>query len=72
MIYWPGVLVFVAAGLGLAALVARALQAGALTSAAIVAAFLVLYLWQAGNFFRRNRPGTYQPDALPADVMPRT
>jgi hypothetical protein len=72
LIYWPGVLVFVAAGLGLAALVARALQAGALTSAAIVAAFLVLYLWQAGNFFRRNRPGTYQPDALPADVMPRT
>jgi hypothetical protein len=71
LIYWPGVLIFAAAGLGLAALVARALQAGALTSAAIVAAFLVLYLWQAGNFFRRNRPGTYRPDALPADVMPR-
>jgi hypothetical protein len=42
-----------------------------MTSAAIVAAFLAFYLWQAGNFFRRNRPGTYRPDALPADVMPR-
>jgi hypothetical protein len=49
----------------------RVLQAGAIVSAAIVGAFLALYLWQAGNFFRRNRPGTYRPDALPADVMPR-
>jgi hypothetical protein len=71
LIYWPGVIIFVGAGFGLAALIARALQAGAMTSAAIVAAFLALYLWQAGNFFRRNRPGTYRPEALPADIMPR-
>jgi hypothetical protein len=70
LVFWPGVIVFVAAAFGLAALIARALQAGATTSAAIVGAFLLLYLWQAGNFFRRNRPGTYRPDALPADVMP--
>jgi hypothetical protein len=69
--YWLGVLVFSGAAVGLAALIVRALQAGATTSAAIVGAFLVFYLWQAGNFFRRNRPGTYRPDALPADVMPR-
>ncbi len=71
LIYWVGVLVFVGAAVGLAALIVRALQADATTSAAIVGAFLVFYLWQAGNFFRRNRPGTYRPDALPADVMPR-
>ena len=71
LIYWLGILVFAGAGIGLAALIVRALQAGATTSAAIVGAFLVFYLWQAGNFFRRNRPGTYRPDALPADVMPR-
>ena len=70
LVFWPGVIVFVAAAFGLAALIARALQAGATTGAAIVSAFLLLYLWQAGNFFRRNRPGTYRPDALPADVMP--
>ena len=71
LIYWLGILVFAGAGIGLVALVVRALQAGATTSAAIVGTFLVFYLWQAGNFFRRNRPGTYRPDALPADVMPR-
>jgi hypothetical protein len=71
LIYWLGIAVFVAAGIGLAALIVRALQVGATTSAAIVAAFLALYLWQAGNFFRRNRPGTYRPEALPADIMPR-
>jgi hypothetical protein len=70
-IYWPGIVIFVGAAFGLAALIARALQAGAIASAAIVAAFLVLFLWQAGNFFRRNRPGTYRPEALPADIMPR-
>jgi len=71
LIYWLGVVVFAGAAIGLAALIVRALQAGATAGAAIVAAFLVFYLWQAGNFFRRNRPGTYRPDALPADVMPR-
>jgi hypothetical protein len=71
LIYWLGILVFAGAGIGLAALTLRALQAGATTSAAIVGAFFAFYLWQAGNFFRRNRPGTYRPDALPADVMPR-
>jgi len=70
-IYWPGVVIFAGAGIGLAALVVRALQAGAMTSAAIVAAFLAFYLWQAGNFFRRNRPGTYRPEALPAEIVPR-
>lgn len=70
-IYWPGVVLFVGAGFGLAALIARALQAGAMTSAAIVAAFLAFYLWQAGNFFGRNRPGTYRPETLPAEIMPR-
>ena len=71
LVYWLGIIVFVGAALGLAALIARALQAGATTSAAIVGAFLALYLWQAGNFFRRNRPDAYRPDALPVDVMPR-
>ena len=71
LIYWLGILVFAGAAIGLAALIVRALQAGATASAAIVGAFFVFFLWQAGNFFRRNRPGTYRPDALPAEIMPR-
>jgi hypothetical protein len=70
-VYWPGLIVFVAAALGLAALIAHGLQAGAARGAALVGGFLVLLLWQFGNFFRRNRPRLYHPDRLPADVMPR-
>ena len=33
--------------------------------------FLALFAWQLGTFFRRNRPGTYGPDALPPEVLPR-
>ena len=69
--YWPGLIAFTGLSLGLAALIVRALQQGAMGGAAFVAAFLLLFLWQGGNFFRRNRPGSYSPEALPADLMPR-
>ena len=49
----------------------RALQAQAFAAAALVAFFLASFLWQGGNFFRRNRPGHYRPQALPAEVMPK-
>jgi hypothetical protein len=71
LLYWPGLLVFVAVALGFAVLIARALQAGAMSGAAFVGGFLVLFLWQSGNFFRRNRPGLYRPEALPAELMPK-
>lgn len=70
LVYWPSVVVFVALALGLAGLIARALQIGATGGAAFVGAFLALYLWQVGNFLRRNRPGEYRPGALPKEVMP--
>jgi hypothetical protein len=70
-IYWPGVTVFVVASLGLAGLIVRALMTEAWSGAAFVAAFLALFLWQAGNIFRRNRPGTFSPDAVPAQVLPK-
>ena len=71
MRYWSGIVVFVAVSLGLAALVARALQAGATSAAVLIVAFLALFLWQGGNYFRRNRPRLYRPDALPAELMPK-
>jgi len=70
-LYWPGLLMFVGVSLGLAFLIARALQAHAPAGAAFIAAFLLLFLWQGGNFFRRNRPGLYRPDAPPEELMPR-
>ena len=71
LLYWPGLLVFVGVALGFAALTARALQAGAMSGAAFVGGFLVLFIWQGGNFFRRNRPGLYRPESLPAELMPK-
>jgi hypothetical protein len=69
-VYWPGFAIFVAVALGVAGGAVRALQAGAYVGAAFAGAFLALYLWQIENFLRRNRPGTYDPEALPKDVMP--
>ena len=69
-IYWPGFAIFVAVAVGVAGGAVQALQAGAYVGAAFARAFLALYLWQIENFLRRNRPGTYSPEALPRDVMP--
>jgi len=71
LLYWPGLVVFAVIALMLAALTVRGLQAHAWRGTAFVAAFLLLFLWQAGNYFRRNRPGLYRPEALPPDLMPR-
>ena len=71
LLYWPGLIVYVGVSLGLAWLVMRALQAGVKGGAAFVGGFLALFLWQGGNFFRRNRPGLYSPESPPAELMPK-
>jgi hypothetical protein len=71
LLYWTGLAIFAAASLALAALTVRAARIEAWSAAALVGGFLVLFLWQVGGFFRRNRPGTYRPDALPPDLIPR-
>jgi hypothetical protein len=71
ILYWPGLVVFAGVALGLALLIARALQADTKAGAAFVGCFFLLMLWQGGNFFRRNRPGIYRPEAPPADLMPK-
>ena len=72
ILYWPGLVVFAAASLAMAALTVRAVQIEAWEGAAVVAGLLALFLWQVGGFFRRNRPGTYRPNALPPDLIPRS
>jgi hypothetical protein len=69
--YWAGLAVFVATGLALAFIITRAVQSRAIAAALLVGAFLAAFLWQAGNFFRRNRPGRYRPGALPAELLPK-
>jgi hypothetical protein len=69
-LYWSGLIVSGAVALGLAVLIVRALQVAAWSGAAFISAFLAVFLWQAGGYFRRNRPGSYRPDALPAHLLP--
>ena len=71
IMYWLGVIVFVGASLALAGLVISALRQAAWGGAAFIAAFLAFFLWQAGTFFRRNRPGVFRSDAVPDAVLPR-
>lgn len=70
ILYWPGLTVFSAISFGMAFLIMRALQSGAMAGAAFIAAFLGLFLWHGGNYFRRNRPGVYMPGALPKSLVP--
>ncbi|HZL32319.1 MAG TPA: hypothetical protein VFC54_14835 [Pseudolabrys sp.] len=71
LLYWPGLTVFAGVALGLAWLTVRTLQADARGGAVFIGAFMLLFLWQGGNFFRRNRPGVYRADALPEMLMPK-
>jgi hypothetical protein len=71
LLYWLGLVVFAGASLALAVLVVRALQVTAWGGAAFIAAFLALFLWQAGAFFHRNRPGTFRPESVPPQVLPK-
>jgi hypothetical protein len=70
-LYWPSAAMLAGVSIGLAVLIVRALQADAKAGALFIAAFLVLFLWQGGNFLRRNRPGLYRPDALPRELLPK-
>jgi hypothetical protein len=70
-LFWPGAVVLVGAGLALLGLVGRALLEAAWGGAAFIAAFLAFFLWQAGAFFYRNRPGVFRPDEVPPQVLPK-
>jgi hypothetical protein len=70
LLYWPGLAVFAVVSFGLAALTLQALQIGAWAGAAFVGGFLALFVWQSGNYFRRNRPGSYRPQAPPEWLVP--
>lgn len=69
--YWPGLIMFAGVALGLGFLITRAVQQSAMSGAVFVGAFLLLFLWQGANFFRRNRPGTYRAGALPPALVPK-
>jgi hypothetical protein len=68
--FWFGIVFFLVATLGLAALSVRALQLGEWKGAAVIGGFFALFAWQVGNYFRRNWPGVYRPEEVPVAVLP--
>lgn len=71
VIIWTGFTVFTAVTLGMLWLVVRALQEAEFGGALFIAAFMALFVWRGWNYFGRNRPGVYRPDALPALLLPK-
>ena len=70
-LYVIGVVVLGGTALALVALALRAVSVGAWGGAAFLAAFLAVFGWQVGTYFRRNRPGRYELTALPERLLPR-
>jgi hypothetical protein len=70
-IYWVGVIVFAAVMLATAVMLVRAIGLEQWGASAIVGLFFAVFAYQLGNYFYRNRPGCYRPDALPAGVLPK-
>jgi hypothetical protein len=69
--YWIGVIVFGAALLALVVMTLRALLLAEWAGAAIIGILCAVFAVQLGNYFLRNRPGHYRPDAVPTAVLPR-
>jgi len=70
--YWIGVVVFAASIFAIGALTVRAMQLDDWKAAALVGALFLVFAIQLGNYFRRNLPGRYRPDSIPAGVLPRS
>jgi hypothetical protein len=70
LLYAAGLVVMALIAIALAGLMVRALLTAQLAGALFLAGFAAWFIWQVGNFLRRNRPRSYTFDALPADLLP--
>ena len=69
--YWVGVVVFSAVLFATGALVLRAADTLQWGATAVVAIFFLVFAYQLGTYFYRNRPSRYRPGAIPASVLPQ-
>jgi hypothetical protein len=70
LLYWPGIVVFAGVTVTVLVLATRSMLRGDWTGTGILAVILAVFLYQLGNFFRRNRPRRYRADAVPAETLP--
>ena len=70
LLYWAGVVAVGGLCVTSAILALRSLQIDSWLTAAVVGGMLLVVLWQAGDFLRRNMPRTYTPENPPRLVLP--
>ncbi|MDO8980914.1 MAG: hypothetical protein Q7V17_16960 [Afipia sp.] len=70
VLYTVGLVAMALIGLSIAGLFVRALVTAEFAGALFLVAFAGWFIWQIGNFMRRNRPRGYTFDTLPKDVLP--
>ncbi len=68
--YAAAVVLVVAVGLAIAALLVRAVAVGEFSGALFLIGFAALFAWQVGGFVRRNRPVVYGFDSIPPELLP--
>ena len=69
--YWVGVVVFGAVLVATGSLLVRATNIDQWALMMVVAIFFLVFAYQLGTYFYRNRPGSYRPDAILAGVLPK-
>jgi hypothetical protein len=68
--FWMAVAVFAALMIAIASLVLRALVAGELVAVLFFLGFAAWSGWYAGGWLLRNKPHRYEPEQVPAQLMP--
>ena len=69
--YWVGVVIFGAVLVATGGLLVRAMNFDQWAPMVVVAIFFLVFAYQLGTYFYRNRPGRYRPEEIPAAVLPK-
>jgi hypothetical protein len=69
--YWVGVVIFGAVLVATGGLLMRATSFDQWAPMVMVAIFFLVFAYQLGTYFYRNRPDRYRPEEIPADVLPK-
>jgi hypothetical protein len=69
--YRVGGVIFSGVLLATGGLFLRAIGSVQWAATAVVGIFFLVFAYQLGTYFYRNRPGRYRPDAIPPGVLPK-